>query len=309
MLPKTSDGNYNYLGYGQTVNQADLMPLPPGEIYNILCNHVIYNRQAFRSIMPNDTIYIGIIRNPVSQFMSGFLYYGVSEIVLSQHQGAFLSDVQLMNLFLTNPQSYDTSNAFYYLQNKMSFDFGLSREYFYNELVVSKFISDLNEDFSLVIILEYIDESLVLMKRILCWELQDILYLALNVNYPKLLYQNAGDTSTLSQNAVHNLERFNNADFLLYDFFHKRFLSQTRNMGDDFKNEVNNFREIRKNVATFCQFPQSTLTVSPTPWNSKFSVSSEDCKNMARDELEFVKEKILQANLKYTKWLESMPNG
>ena len=41
-------------------------------------------------------------------------------------------------------------------------------------------IDQLNEDFNFVLILELLDESLVLLKKLLCWDLKDIAYFKLN---------------------------------------------------------------------------------------------------------------------------------
>ncbi|XP_055954364.1 ras-related protein rapA-like, partial [Patella vulgata] len=47
---------------------------------------------------------------------------------------------------------------------------------------MSNYLDIIKNDFSLVLIMEYFDESLVLMRRLFCWELKDIIYLKLNVN-------------------------------------------------------------------------------------------------------------------------------
>jgi deoxyadenosine/deoxycytidine kinase len=38
-----------------------------------------------------------------------------------------LSEINLMKAFLQNPYKYSTSGTIYYLNNKMSFDFGLNQ--------------------------------------------------------------------------------------------------------------------------------------------------------------------------------------
>jgi hypothetical protein len=42
---------------------------------NISCLHVMYNRTAFDRVLPNDTIYIGSLRDPFDQFMSAMFYF------------------------------------------------------------------------------------------------------------------------------------------------------------------------------------------------------------------------------------------
>uniref|UniRef100_A0A7M5V5D7 Uncharacterized protein n=1 Tax=Clytia hemisphaerica TaxID=252671 RepID=A0A7M5V5D7_9CNID len=41
---------------------------------NILCNHARFNKQPMTDLMPNDTVYVTILRNPISQFESSFSY-------------------------------------------------------------------------------------------------------------------------------------------------------------------------------------------------------------------------------------------
>jgi hypothetical protein len=38
-------------------------------------NHMGYNRTAIQNVMPNDTIYVGIIRDPQTRFMASIYYF------------------------------------------------------------------------------------------------------------------------------------------------------------------------------------------------------------------------------------------
>jgi hypothetical protein len=77
------------------LNLKELVPLIAGESYNILCNHVVYNRQAFRAIMPRDTMYVGILREPVANFMSAFSYNGGGSFMREQTKHLPLSETVL----------------------------------------------------------------------------------------------------------------------------------------------------------------------------------------------------------------------
>lgn len=46
--------------------------------------------------------------------------------------------------------------------------------------MIKKHIDELAEKIDLVLIMEYFDESLVLLKRELCWDLDDVVYFKLN---------------------------------------------------------------------------------------------------------------------------------
>ena len=301
VLPKSNIGNFNYLGYGTTLNPKELVPLIAGESYNILCNHVVYNRQAFRAIMPRDTMYIGILREPVAHFMSAFSYYGGGCFMREQIKHLPLSEINLMKAFLQNPYKYSTSGTNYYLNNKMSFDFGLNQTDYGNSAAISEFISRLDEDFILVIILEYLDESLVLLKRILCWEMQDIIYIPVNVRFSRRSQRSK--TAKLNKKDIKNLQKYNKADFLLYDFFKKRLLFQIQDADIDFQSELKQFRKIQSQVYVFCKkWLKRNLIIFESKWNSMFTISPVDCLNMMRDELNVVKETIDKANEKYFLW-------
>lgn len=56
------------------------------------------------------------------------------------------------------------------------------------------------------------DESLVLLKHLLCWSEQDVVAISRNVRRDRY-------RSYLSQSSVNTLERYNAADLKLYTYF------------------------------------------------------------------------------------------
>jgi hypothetical protein len=63
----------------------------------------------------------------------------------------------------------------------MSFDFGLEPNLMDNATAVSEYINYLNNTFHLVMVSERFEESMVLLKRLMGWGLQDVLYIRSNV--------------------------------------------------------------------------------------------------------------------------------
>ena len=43
--------------------------------FDIAADHMIYNRKEFQQVMPNDTVYISSLREPVAQFKSAVNYF------------------------------------------------------------------------------------------------------------------------------------------------------------------------------------------------------------------------------------------
>ena len=54
-----------------------------------------------------------------------------------------------------------------------------------NSKAIKEYVEFLEEEFDLVLIADYFDESVVLMKRLLCWELDDVLFVKTNERLDK----------------------------------------------------------------------------------------------------------------------------
>ena len=46
--------------------------------FDMVVEHLVYNRKDFQTVMPEDTVYISSIREPVAQFKSGVNFFKVS---------------------------------------------------------------------------------------------------------------------------------------------------------------------------------------------------------------------------------------
>ncbi|KAJ8297771.1 hypothetical protein KUTeg_024302 [Tegillarca granosa] len=306
VLPKRWQGNgFNYLGYGKTLSRKNIVPLPSNETYNILCNHVIYDKNAFDDVMPPDSTYIGIIRDPASHFISASVYYGfyrsLKNVLFHRNKLNFkdfnAKNENVLSEFLKNPGDFrNVSTAF--VRNRMSYDFGVNPLLFNNKNFIDYHLKQLDKDFKLVMIMEYFHESLILLKRILCWELKDILYVPLNINSRKI------DLS-LSTDDLQRLKRWNYADFRLYNHFNNTFWKRVEKEGATFHEEVNHFKEVQKKVTVFClNLDQSRFFfVEKSRWNNNFTVVREDCVFMTLKELPLIKHLIISAWGKYYSWL------
>ncbi|XP_052792571.1 galactosylceramide sulfotransferase-like [Mya arenaria] len=290
VLPHKSNGfGFNYLGYGKTVSRDAIVPLPRNETYNILCNHVVYNREAFRSILPADTTYMGILREPVSHFRSASLYYGFYNQLKE-----FIHDSRPpLSEFLKNTDMYKIGT--YFVHNRMSYDLGIPPKKFNDDIFVEEYIRQLDRDYALMMIMERFAESLVLLRRTLCWTTKDILYVPLNamINKPNI---------HLTEEDVEHLSEWNKADFKLYDYFRIKFDKTVQIEGQDLQDEVDSFTAIKDSVIKFCvdilKFPSSSEAVKHVPntrWSPGFDVTKNDCRLMTEEELPMMHRLINQA--------------
>jgi galactosylceramide sulfotransferase len=159
-LPNRSNGpGFNYIGYGNTVKRDNLVPLPPGESYNVLCNHVVYNRDAFREIMPNNTAYVAIIREPTNHFISASQYYGFDTSLkkLAGNDAKTKTHSQLIGDYLRSSDADKKKLKAKFVHNRMMYDFGLPRMHWEDVTIVRRYIEELDRDFKLVMLMEYFD--------------------------------------------------------------------------------------------------------------------------------------------------------
>ena len=61
--------------YFERFREDRVAPLAEGQRYHVLFNHMIYNRSALERVMPRDTFYCGIVRQPLARFLSSANYY------------------------------------------------------------------------------------------------------------------------------------------------------------------------------------------------------------------------------------------
>ncbi|XP_070185724.1 uncharacterized protein [Littorina saxatilis] len=277
--PKTP--RYNYISHpGEPLFPSIVLPPPVGQRYDILWNHVVYNRTFLDMLMPADTVYISILREPFQQAVSAFMFYKSIDTTGSQPL-----KVHPFSLFLDDETQHAPLLDYY--RNKQSQDLGMEFWHVLNASLRHGYLQQLNRDFPLVMITEFFDESLVLLRRLLCWSVKDILYMNQNENRHKPSF-----VFSAQDYAKHR--ELAEADYELYEFFRRKFLRTLAAQSVDFAQEVNHFREVLQLVHTFCESPQVVTATSPgfvvprSPWSEPFFVTRQDCHMLALPELPFL---------------------
>ncbi|ESO98411.1 hypothetical protein LOTGIDRAFT_74633, partial [Lottia gigantea] len=218
----------NIISEGGSFTSKNILPSKSGK-YDILCNHVIYDRQAISKYFPSETKYVTILREPFDQFTSGFMFYRdvfpVSYLIR-------IPGSSPISTYLENQQKYEPKRLTdSFTNNRMSVDLGIKRKTLSNKTLINEFVKNISNDFDLVLIAEYYDESMVLLKRTLNWNLEDVFYMSSNIfsNYKNNFNVTALDRERFRQWAK--------ADYALYQHFHDVFWQKIRNQGSDFFHE------------------------------------------------------------------------
>ena len=218
---------------------------------DILCSHARFNKKPMNWLFPPETSkYVTILRNPVDNFESVFNF---AELGKSFGLGGKLDSLEKFLdkptpiPFYTTIYNNNRKNIMVYLaRNPMMFDLGLSFKYFQNRTAVDEYIQFLHKEFDLVLIMDYFDESLVLMKRMFCWEIDDILYVKLNER------QDKEKATSLIAKVKENIRRWNKADVLLFNYFNATFWTKVKMEGPGFYEDLSAFRRRKQEITRLC---------------------------------------------------------
>ena len=120
----------------------------------------------------------------------------------------------------------DRINQGAYGQNQMLWDFGLNPLQFDNDTAIDAKIEDLDATFDLVLLTERFDESMILLRDLLCWDYGDLTSLTLNAH-------SQSTKSKLSQTGRKRLQEWMRADYKLYNHFKEKFEVELDMFGRD----------------------------------------------------------------------------
>lgn len=175
----------NYLGHPKLF-QSDLVPKPDdfGHEYNILTHHSRLNYSAMKSLMPNDTLFITIVRDPIHLFESMFHYYKLTKFWNTTFD-VFSNEDYKIPIKVLSERFIGKIGI-----NQMTFDLGLDQNDISDPDLVINHIQKLDNLFDLVMVAERMEESLILLKHLLCWEMDDIVVFKVNYFCDNLNFTN-----------------------------------------------------------------------------------------------------------------------
>ncbi|XP_046557860.1 galactose-3-O-sulfotransferase 2-like [Haliotis rubra] len=256
----TPVSNKLYLGWPYLMTEYDIRPSSRG--YNIIMEHSIYNKTIMQKLMPKDTLYISIIREPFSHVKSTINYFKVLQILdITSKNGLseYLHNLEKYEVIYKSPEKHQPRfcipDGFSMTKNLMSHCHGMplgfppGRDDISGDpAAVDQYIQDLGKEFYFMMLVEYFHESLVLLKRKMCWTFQDILYKSVNTgNYT---YKDTQPDPEL----VAIYKKWSPVDYKLYDYFNRTFWQTVDKQSNDFFDEVAAFDQVQKRVSSFCDY-------------------------------------------------------
>ncbi|XP_070568339.1 galactosylceramide sulfotransferase-like [Ptychodera flava] len=246
--------------------------------FNISAGHVIYrNRSILDFLIYEQPIYITIIREPVQQFISHFSFFRFDRRFMKKANISAKGQFAYITEFLNQPLKYAIANRNinYYItdRNPQSFDLGLPLREMDNPIFISDFIARIEADFDLVLITEYLDESLILMKKQFCWNMNDILYFKMNVRH--------SEPTEIPENLKMKLLQWNNADVYLYKHFNRTLWRKIQSYGPTFYTDLRDFQKRLEELRNECIEGQNR--VKSRYYNVLKANSSDLCKDVNKN--------------------------
>ena len=284
----------------KTMNIAHELLLRPGETlrehygkHHYHASHYVYDHDDLTKVAAKDTVFFASTRDPMSRLRSQLKeneWY--SRLRINESNGDPL--VTFNKHFIYRP-GYQMQSVTQF----MSLDWIKDKE---QRLLTAR------SRFDPVLIAEYMDESLILLRRKLCWDIRDIVYI------PQRVRNYAYKSALMPWPVVKYYMRVLKSDYELYDYFLKILFREMET--NIFRQEVLIFKTILSQVNSFCNnvyekmFRNSTtiygiitaksfITLHPEPFGSTFNLTGFDCALMK------IEEKVFKAMLlrKQAPWL------
>lgn len=272
------------VGLGEKFSRSNMLRHPSG-VYNIFAHYTRFDREGIRTLMPRAK-FVAIVRHPAAVFESYFHFAGWEQRY----------NVNLTT-FLNDPRSFylKRTSSLSPARNVMLFDFGMDETDFNNKTKIYETIQMIHNNFDLVMIAERLDESLVLLRQLLCWDWSDMVVLSANVRVAK-----QRKLRRLSNEQKRSIERWNWGDTILYNTFSEEFNSRVEVYGrDKMRRHLVRLHELTKAAHSHCI--ESTIskedqddvrlrTYSNDIINFRLKNNDSFCVDLAKPEHQFTNE-------------------
>ncbi|XP_078620876.1 galactosylceramide sulfotransferase-like [Branchiostoma floridae x Branchiostoma japonicum] len=311
----THPGRMNLFYLHGLIPKNYLPPQAKAHGYDMLIYHTKYNKENYTKLLGKDAVFITILREPLSHLKSQFNFFNLAEKFK-------LTGPQPLFQFLQDPGMYDHGRTGSHgTKSPMSKDLGMSRtvlDDITNSMdtlrpgespnasvlaTIETFIAKISKEMDLVMITDYYDESLVMLKRLMCWELRDILY------FKMLSFSYETKAEHIPPALVENHRKWDIVDYHLYKHFNRTFWKKVNELGDDFRAETAHFKTVHFSVLKHCTIDnphnQGVLVVPESRWNPSFTVTYEFCTLLKYGQLCYMS-LLYDRNLRYT--IRKKPN-
>ncbi|MED6294588.1 hypothetical protein CHARACLAT_022616 [Characodon lateralis] len=230
-------------------------------------------QKRVEKVMPADTFYFSIVRDPVALAESSFAYY--KEVAPAFRKAKGLGE------FVDDPKRFYESRLRnnHYARNLLWFDFGLDHNANFSLALAQLGEDMIRRTFNMILVSEYFDQSMILLRHALCWPLDAVVAFSLNARQQKPSSTGGVGESwvgkaaaaagvgirgghvqaklppnlSLTEEQREKLRQWNAFDWYLYKAFNKTFWKEIDKFGrTQMEKEVNLLRMRREDLARVC---------------------------------------------------------
>ncbi|XP_076819616.1 galactosylceramide sulfotransferase-like [Clavelina lepadiformis] len=217
----------------------------PSGKFDVIDGHFRYDPVEFQRHMPEDTKYVTIIREPWSHFQSSFNFYKPQGKNGPQCHDSPINyvtkgrDVDVRTFVTMAEKELGPHVAWHFrFKNYQGHDLGLD-PMMQDDVIIDREIRKLDDSLDLVMIMEYMDESFILLKKEFCMDWKDINLSGRNGRrYEK---------TALDANQQEAFDRLEKVDIALYKHFNATFWKKVDAYGrQQMAQDVATLRSLRK---------------------------------------------------------------
>ncbi|CAG5099955.1 Oidioi.mRNA.OKI2018_I69.XSR.g16767.t1.cds [Oikopleura dioica] len=225
--PLSSSGNISTV-IGLTDNNEDYH-------FDIIFHEMVFDAVKIYEIMPGDTIFISLLQDPVLKFYDAWVKYEDHWAMKEKLKG--LSRFEAMSTFLNDTDEYLKDPRKMYLDAQMLKGKGIrkanakmkhgieplihlvnpqlfvlgfeSTEFRQVDNLYQAMIKSTESQFHVMLLDEFFEESLAMLKHKLCWTVRDVVYLAAAIRRPQTVrsYEDVGLSDEIVEKIRHGFSK------------------------------------------------------------------------------------------------------
>ncbi|KAI8509126.1 hypothetical protein Bbelb_129740 [Branchiostoma belcheri] len=133
--------------------------------------------------------------------------------------------------------------------------------------------------YSIVLITEYWEESLVLLRRKFCWTMYDILHSTKKLHHLNSVKQ-LKEHAPLTDKQKDTHRKMSNIDYMMYDYFNNTFWQLVASEGPDYWEEVAYYKTLNHEVNEHCDSTNRARVFPAGKWSQEFMIDSTFCNEL-----------------------------
>lgn len=195
--------------------------------FDIICNNAVFNKEAMDAFLKPAPLYFSVLRKPVAQVISAFEFFAPPA------GPNWEARVNWMQKIRTNPNDPALGkrgpSLVAQFRNSQATDLGWYELwdgkgiYDHDDGKIDAWLAKLEDQLGFVMLTEYFDEGLVLLRRKLDLDIQDMVYYKMKQSPNKLQAPNAKEMARMRE--------YNHVDVKLYEHFNQTFFDAWEKAG------------------------------------------------------------------------------